>query len=145
MKGLKYHWRIIFPIFFALLIWFFSSRTGEQSDNQSLSIAAMLGLSNAVTRKLAHILAFGCLGYSISSYQKGRNPEKYLHIANPITATIFSVIYAAIDEVHQLTVPDRSAEVRDVFIDAFGAIVGILIYIIIFTFIRRRRLRKLSA
>ncbi len=145
MKGLKYHWRIIFPIFFALLIWFFSSRNGEQSDNQSLSIAAMLGLSNVVTRKLAHVVAFGCLGYAISSYQKGKNPDNYLRRSNPIIATIFSGIYAAIDEIHQLTVPGRSAEFRDIIIDIFGAICGILIYIIIFTFIRRRRLRKMIA
>ncbi|MBR1939124.1 VanZ family protein [Candidatus Saccharibacteria bacterium] len=139
MKGLKYHWRIVFPIAIALLIWFFSSRTGEQSDNQSLGIAAFLHLSNAATRKIAHVVAFGALGYAISSYQKGRSPENYLRISNMIAAFIISAAYGAIDEFHQLTVPGRSAQFSDIFIDAYGAIVGILIYIAIFTFVRRWR------
>ena len=38
------------------------------------------------------------------------------------------VLYAVSDEIHQLYVPGRSAEVMDVFIDSAGAIVGIGMY-----------------
>jgi len=38
------------------------------------------------------------------------------------------VLYAVSDEVHQLFVPGRGRQVRDVLIDSAGAIVGIGLY-----------------
>lgn len=45
-------------------------------------------------------------------------------------ALIICMLYAISDELHQLFIPGRSAEIRDVFIDSFGATVGIFIYIL---------------
>lgn len=41
------------------------------------------------------------------------------------------ILYAASDEIHQIFVPGRAAQVKDVFIDSAGASVGILMYWVI--------------
>ena len=41
-------------------------------------------------------------------------------------------LYAATDEIHQLFVPGRSGEIRDVCLDSLGVITGIIILLIIF-------------
>ena len=48
------------------------------------------------------------------------------------------MLYALSDEVHQIYVPGRSCELRDVFIDTSGSIIGIIIYSLI-NFIYRKR------
>src|SRR5690625_3729616 len=55
-----------------------------------------------------------------------------------IFATTISILYAISDEVHQLFIPGRSGEVRDVFIDSGGAIVGIILYVLIKLFLLKR-------
>jgi VanZ family protein len=45
-----------------------------------------------------------------------------------IFSLVFCVLYAISDEVHQLFVPGRGAQVTDVMIDSFGAFVGIGVY-----------------
>ena len=44
-----------------------------------------------------------------------------------ILSCIISVCYAISDEIHQYFVPGRSCELRDVLIDTFGVIIGMLI------------------
>ena len=51
-------------------------------------------------------------------------------------ALLICVLYAVSDEVHQIFVPGRGAEVKDVLIDSAGASVGVLMYLVI------SRLRK---
>ena len=46
-------------------------------------------------------------------------------------AAVFSCIYASSDEIHQLFVPGRAGQVRDVLIDTSGAVAGILLAILI--------------
>ena len=43
-------------------------------------------------------------------------------------AFAFSAFYAATDEVHQLFIPGRSGEARDVLIDSAGAAAGLMCY-----------------
>ena len=54
-------------------------------------------------------------------------------------ALAVSVVYATTDEIHQLFVPGRSGEVRDVLIDSLGALIGILIISLIRSAIIRPR------
>ncbi len=46
-------------------------------------------------------------------------------------ALLICILYAITDEVHQLYIPGRSGEVRDVLIDSAGASIGIIIYFIV--------------
>ena len=49
----------------------------------------------------------------------------------------YCVFYAAIDEIHQLFVPGRSGEIKDVLIDSCGSFIGIHFYYFV-SMIRRR-------
>lgn len=142
MSIIKRYWRIIFPIFFVLLIWSFSSHNGEISSNESNAIADFLGISNGFMRKIAHFILFGALGYSCTSFIKGLHPltfPKYTQIFYPIIA---ATIYGALDEVHQLTVSGRSGNATDVLIDALAGLAGVLVYISFFCFYRVWRTKK---
>jgi len=45
-------------------------------------------------------------------------------------------VYAATDEFHQLFVPGRSGQVKDVLLDSCGAAVGVLILMLVAALIR---------
>ena len=93
-------------------------------------------------RKNAHFFAYFILGILITNalYQSTKIQSK-----RQITlAFIICVLYAISDEVHQLFVPGRSGEVRDVLIDSAGAGVGIFIYHVLkAAALNSRRKRKL--
>ena len=58
------------------------------------------------------------------------NLIEYINIGNKlkIMSILGSFIYACSDEIHQMFIGNRSGEVRDIIIDTFGALSGILIY-----------------
>ena len=47
-----------------------------------------------------------------------------------VLVLLICVLYAISDEVHQLFVPDRGGEVKDIIIDSVGATVGIGVYLL---------------
>ena len=141
MQILKRYWRIIFPIIIGLVIWAFSSQTGDISDEQSLRFAEYFGISNLAARKFAHVILFSAFGYAVTSFVKGLHPNLFPTYSLVIYPMIAVTVYGAIDEVHQLTVAGRTALVGDVFIDTLAGICGILAYVAIFCFFRRLRIR----
>ena len=80
---------------------------------------------NVVVRKNAHFFAYLVLGVLLANGFKvaGFNGLKVY-----VWAVIFCILYAVSDEVHQLFVPGRGGQVRDVIIDTAGGAVGIFIY-----------------
>ncbi|MBP3626901.1 MAG: VanZ family protein [Clostridia bacterium] len=94
-----------------------------------------------VVRKTAHFSIYFALGIcvlmSIITYC---NLRLYVRI---VLSGIICIIYAASDELHQLYVAGRSCELFDVFIDAIGSILGILIgyflYRLMLIYIRKKR------
>lgn len=87
-------------------------------------------------RKAAHFSAYFLLGFLIvhafwASHFRGVRFALYAFAA--------SVFYAISDEVHQLFIPGRSGEVRDVFIDSAGALVGIGCFLILWRLFMHRR------
>lgn len=136
MSVFRRYWRIIFPIFFIVVIWAFSSHDGDMSASESSFFANFLGLSNAFIRKFAHFILFGALGYSCTSFIKGLHPltfPKYTQIFYPV---IVATIYGALDEVHQLTIIGRNGSASDVLIDALAGVGGVLAYVAFFCFYR---------
>ncbi|MBR3164475.1 VanZ family protein [Candidatus Saccharibacteria bacterium] len=142
MQIIRQYWRIVFPIFFILLIWFFSSQNGADSDTLSIGLATKLGLTNGLIRKLAHVVLFSCLGYSVASFLKGLHPATFPDYTMVIFCVIFTAVYGAIDEVHQLTVSGRSANFTDILIDSVAGLWGVLLYTAIFCFFRRWKIRR---
>ncbi len=145
MNTIKRYWRIIFPIFFIIVIWIFSSNNGDASASQSTFFANIFGLPNELIRKFAHFILFGALGYSCTSFIKGLHPltfPKYTQVFYPV---IITVVYGALDEVHQLTVMGRNGSISDVFIDALAGLAGVLAYIAFFCFYRIYKSKRQTA
>lgn len=82
---------------------------------------------NHVIRKNAHFLAYFVLGF-LAMYALGRfKLKRYKWIG---LAILVGVLYAISDEVHQLFVPGRGGQLKDVLIDSAGVLAGVGVYII---------------
>lgn len=135
------------------LIFFFSHQSAIDSDkvssgvidkiihtieiigNHKLTDNELELISNYLVfpiRKLAHFTLYFILGilfYNlIKSYIK--NNKKRI-----IVSLLFCLLYACSDEIHQIFIPGRSCEIRDVFIDSIGSFMGI---ILIYIFLKRK-------
>lgn len=88
-----------------------------------------------ITRKSAHFLGYMLLG--ILTILLFLEFEKLEY--KPQWAFLFCVLYAISDEVHQLFVPGRSGQIKDVFIDSCGSFLGIFV---IMTFIKIKNFNK---
>ena len=78
-------------------------------------------------RKLAHFSEYAALGLSLilplRAFYSGSFKKKTLFL----TSWMICIAYAASDELHQFFSPGRSPQIRDVVIDSFGALAGILL------------------
>lgn len=77
---------------------------------------------NHIIRKNAHFFAYLVLGILVSNALKSNGLKGSNRF---IIALLICILYAISDEVHQLFIPGRAGQVRDVIIDSAGAIVGI--------------------
>lgn len=77
-------------------------------------------------RKTAHMTEFGILSVLLyvwlGKWQTATGKRMVL-------AAILTILYAASDEFHQLSVPGRAGSIRDVMIDGTGAILGVIIFV----------------
>lgn len=79
-----------------------------------------------IVRKNAHFFIYLGLGIFTIGALRRSGVRGYKCIA---FALLICILYAISDEVHQIFVPGRGAQVKDVLIDSAGATVGILIYL----------------
>jgi|SRR5579883_290014 VanZ family protein len=79
-------------------------------------------------RKLAHITEFGA--FSIAVFHGVRGPRRGWNLRWALITLVIAVSYAGLDEWHQSFVPLREARVRDVFIDATGALMAQILVLI---------------
>ena len=95
-------------------------------ENNLISLSTLIFL----VRKTAHFTEYAILGSLF--FLNLRNTPLGL-IKHPLaTSILFSFLYACTDEIHQIFVPGRSAQFRDVLIDTLGASFGAIItYLII--------------
>lgn len=77
-----------------------------------------------LVRKSAHIFMYFVLGILIYLALQG---HRFSNIRLIIYSILSAFVYAVTDEIHQMFVPGRSGEVRDIMIDTIGASIGILI------------------
>lgn len=75
-------------------------------------------------RKTAHFSIYLVLGILTTLLLKEYNIENKKQI---LFAILICLLYATSDEIHQLFVPGRSGEIRDVLIDTAGSSLGVLI------------------
>lgn len=73
-------------------------------------------------RKCAHFSVYAFLGFWLLFLVR-----RYREKGAALTASAVSCFYAVTDEIHQLFVPGRSGQLRDVCIDTAGAFTGAVI------------------
>lgn len=129
----------------AVLIWMlvifsFSAQVAEESSQLSMGITRFLtdimqwitpfvelenGTMHFLIRKAAHFFVYFVLGIFLLNALRSSGVSNYKAIT---LAFLLAVLYAISDEVHQLSVPGRVGNIKDVFIDSHGAAGGIAFY-----------------
>ena len=127
----------------AAIFWF--SDKGADASNEQSSWILMLcerlfGTEFTVffVRKAAHMCEFAALGF----FSAVAFTYSFQNIKKVYFAAVFSVLYAVSDEIHQLFVEGRAGQVRDVFIDSIGIIIGIGIMLLFYWIIHIGRKKK---
>lgn len=136
----------ILIILMMVLIFKFSSSNGEDSTKQSMGlIGKTIGVIAEIinpditeeeklvlyekyhvpVRKLAHISEYFILCLLVCMFLCTYNIS-YKKII--VYSFIFCFLYACSDEVHQLYVPGRSGNIKDVFIDSIGISFVLVVY-----------------
>lgn len=112
------------------IIFYLSHQPGNESANTSSRVLEFVFdylpmsteyevILHTIIRKLAHFSAYAVLGMLIYFAYRGRRAALF---------TFFiCLIFAITDEVHQLFIPGRSGEVRDVLIDLSGVVFSLII------------------
>ncbi len=143
------------------LIFYMSSRVSEESadmsgtlaewlvkvfsnvfnrDMSDVQIAESAQVLDPIIRKFAHMTEYTLLSVSlVFGFVKGTKFRDYRIYVIP---GVVSLLYAITDEVHQLFVPGRSGELRDVLIDCIGAMIGILLVYLLNSCVRASRMNK---
>lgn len=140
MKKYKTMFSWLLVILWMLLIFNLSHQPVEKSNSLSKGITKIiietveklaptkelnLSILNHIVRKNAHFLAYLVLGVLLI---KGLEIIGITGRKAIFTGILIAVIFAISDEVHQLFVPGRGGQLKDVLIDSAGAIVGVFIY-----------------
>lgn len=84
-----------------------------------------------IVRKLAHFSIYTLGGLLIYNFI---NTYDIVNKRKMIYSFIIGGVYAITDELHQLFIPGRSCEIRDVCIDSSGVIIGICIIVLLIKF-----------
>lgn len=117
------------------VIFLLSHQQGSESANLSGNITAIIikaasvfgfyveeELIHSLIRSLAHFLVFFVLGalWYVNFRLRGMESKRAA-----IISAIIGIGYAAADELHQLLVPGRACELKDVFIDSMGVLLAV--------------------
>lgn len=96
----------------------------------------IIDASQHFVRKAAHFSIYTVLGVLLSINSSYHFKNKWLCTLLPIS---LGLLYAVSDEIHQLYVPGRSGEIRDVLIDSAGVVLGCLIVMLIYKRIKQKK------
>ncbi|MBZ4650931.1 VanZ family protein [Thermosipho sp. (in: thermotogales)] len=97
-------------------------------DSETSTTADLVARFNHVVRKFAHFGVYFVLGVLMMNALR---TSGVIGFKGFLFSLIFCILYAISDEVHQLFVPGRGAQVTDVMIDSLGSFVGIGMYKVI--------------
>lgn len=132
----------ILMLLWMFLIFLMSSFDATESINQSNFIVNIITnifkienieLLSFIIRKLAHFTEYLILGLLVANmFTKNNINNLYL------ISIILCIIYATSDEIHQLFVPGRACQLRDILIDSIGSITGVYLYKLINTKILKK-------
>lgn len=144
MKNKKNIIALILIFLWLAVIFYFSNSDASSSTiqtkiviNKLVELAEQSSFFNAILlkltekhsliysiRKLAHLAIF-CILQIIVFFAMKING--YSTIKASLISMICVVSYSVFDELHQYFIPGRSCQAKDVFIDSFGGICGLII------------------
>ncbi len=155
MKKIIRYILIVLIILNCIVIFKFSAEKSEKSNMTSGSVINTIIEINPKTRNLsekekeqvrtkiaapvrktAHFTIYTSLGmliYLCARTFEGENKRKML------LSLILAFLYACTDEIHQLFVPGRSGQFKDVCIDSCGALFGIILIFFICKIIKKKK------
>jgi len=130
-KGLA--WVVVF--LWIGILFYLSSQTNVESNKLSIDVTEILvqhgvvnndKAINIVTlnyfiRKNAHYIVYFILGFLLMNASR-----------NKTVSFLSSLLYGISDEIHQMFIIGRECSVNDILHDTVGAMLGILVFIIIF-------------
>jgi len=91
--------------------------------------------SVGISDKFAHFTAFFCLSFLLNLTLIFQRKSQLLFNKAFIATIIICLLYGAIDELHQMLIPGRSAELLDWVADGLGTLAGTLtLYFLIYKF-----------
>lgn len=144
---------VILIILNCMMIFNFSAEKSEKSDETSGRVVNTIIEINPRTknlnqkekeiqkekivkpvRKTAHFSIYCTLGLLIYMFLSTYDINSKKKI---LISIMLSIIYACSDEIHQLFIPGRSGQIKDVLIDSAGASFGIIIGIIVLNIINK--------
>lgn len=132
---------IIFVLAWMVTVFMLSHQVAEESSKTSSNfITVIIKLFNkdieqeqletimlkveTIVRKLAHFVLYTLGGMLITIMFI--NFKEYI-TKTKIASFLLGATYAITDEIHQLFIPGRSGEIRDVLIDSTGVLLGVFI------------------
>ena len=148
-------------VLWMIVIFSFSAKVSEDSEEMSRSVGMLIGKAvikeykewpgkrqaafaakiDYPVRKAAHASEYAILGIlltgailDIRKPWKRQLPDCFL----------IGAVYAASDEFHQLFVPGRSGQIRDVMIDSAGVAAGIILACLAIKAFQCRKPRKIE-
>lgn len=152
-REIVFYLSIILVIIWLGVIFMFSETPSDKSNDFSMEISRFIVEKiysnksslekeriakkfNKPLRKFAHAFVYLLLSIFVNSVVCTKKTK--ISICN-IISIIFCFIYACTDEFHQSFVLDRSPLIGDVFIDTFGAMIGCLLFNLIY-----RKIKSIS-
>jgi len=130
-------------LFWMGVIFYLSSRTGDESSSTSTGITHfvselavrsgvinekditpnMLSIIHKWIRIFAHFFEYTILGIISFQFFKQFQLKRIINVA--LFSLLFCIAYAISDEIHQYFVPGRAMDILDVITDTLGSITGI--------------------
>lgn len=129
-----------------LLIFAFSTQPSDETNKLSTGITQMvlkhkasasMGVDgsadaiiifNYIIRELAHFFLYFVLGILVINAVRR---VKWKAQRGPLISGLICFAYAISDEAHQMFVPGRDSDIKDIIIDTAGALLGIGLYWVI--------------
>ena len=148
-------------VLWMIVIFSFSAKVSEDSEEMSRSVGMLIGKAvikeykewpgkrqaafaakiDYPVRKAAHASEYAILGILLTGVILDiRKPWKRQLPA----CFLIGAVYAASDEFHQLFVPGRSGQIRDVMIDSAGVAAGIILACLAIKAFQCRKPRKIE-
>jgi len=125
---IKQRWPRWLMVLALCVLIYLATRSGNYTAD---STRELFGPLNVMVRKATHVTVFGVLAVLVRWVLHG-HPWAWLG------AWSFATLYGALDEWHQLYVPNRGGSLNDVLLNSAGAFVGLLF---LYLWMRRREFK----